>query len=152
MQCVKQLVRFRHLERRMIRQHHAACAEPNPRSHRANMRDQNLRGRRHDTRQVVVLRVPKPRVAKPIECTRKFAGPAKRLSTRASFAERNQIECRECGSHAIFPSLGNGKQNVIPIARLRTIKEFPNPNKPEPNISRFQAIPQSVPDFHLLCG
>ena len=67
MERLKKLVRLGHFERRVIRKHDAARPEPDPRRHRAHVRDQDFGSRGHDARHVVMLGVPEPRVAEAID-------------------------------------------------------------------------------------
>jgi len=85
----------------VIRKHDAARAEPDPRGHRSDVGDQDLRDGRRDTRHVVVLRIPEPRVAEPIDCLGKFGGSLESSDAASSLHERNEVERRERESFAV---------------------------------------------------
>jgi hypothetical protein len=91
----KELVRFGYLQRRVIRKHDAARAEPDARGHRAYVRDQDLRDGRRDTRHVVMLGVPQSRIAEAVNCLGQLGGGPQRGDAGAALYERNQVKRRQ---------------------------------------------------------
>ncbi len=91
-QRLEQPIRFGHLQRGMIGQHHAAGTEAQPRRQRANVRDHDLRRRRGDARHVVVLRVPQPLEAQALDRPRQVLGATQRRGAATAARKRHEIE------------------------------------------------------------
>ena len=79
-------------ERLMVREHHAAGADPHRAGHAGEVRDQHGRCGAGDPRHVVVLRDPVPQVAEPLDPLGEVEGVAERLPDRRARRDRGEVE------------------------------------------------------------
>jgi hypothetical protein len=86
-------------EGRMVRQHHAAGADPDARRACGGGGDQHGRGGRRDSRHVVVLREPVAAVAQIIGALCQSQRGGDRLRAGLAGTDGNEVENRERGRH-----------------------------------------------------
>jgi hypothetical protein len=89
-----------HGERRMVRKHHPARADPDGRGGRRELAREDGRGRAGDARQAVVLGNPVPGEAKPLGVPGQVDAAAKRLADRFPGGHRAQVEYRQRNAEA----------------------------------------------------
>ena len=95
--------RFQHLEplgndeRRVVRQHHPAGANPNSFGDCRDLADHDIGRRARDRRQVVVLGEPVARIAEPVGVFGKIDRVAQRLGGRRACCDGREVENGEIG-------------------------------------------------------
>ena len=82
-------------ERRVVRQHDPAGADPDGRGGAGDVREHHRRGGARHTGQVVVLRDPEAPIAPALGVLREIDRVLQRLGGRAAFDDRREIEDRE---------------------------------------------------------
>ena len=107
---------LRHGQRRMVRQHHPARADPDRGRGGGDLADQDRRGRAGDARQVVVLRDPVTGEAEPLGVPGQVDAAAKRLADRFAGRHRAQVEHRQGNGEA-----GGHKQKTVSTGRPRQL-------------------------------
>jgi len=109
----------------MIRQHDAARAEPDPVGESTGIRDQDVGRRAGDARHVVVLGVPQPVVAQPLDQRRERRRLGQRLGRCRVARHRCHVEHRqrdpEYGAGRRLGGVAERAHGVSVVRRLTTL-------------------------------
>ena len=99
-----------HLERAVVRQHHAAAADADARRRGGDLRDQDLRRRAREHRRAVMLRDPVALVAERLGVAREIDRVAQRVGARRPLRDRRLVENAQ----------DEGHRRIVPAAVVRS--------------------------------
>jgi hypothetical protein len=89
-----------HLQRAVVRQHHAAASDLDPRRGRRDRADQNLGRRAREHRRAVMLGDPVPHVPERLDVLRQVDRVAECIAAKRAFRDRRLVEHAQRKGHA----------------------------------------------------